>query len=131
MALSLALSLTSYLFYKFSGLYFFLEESGEPYPVNQLVSGGSDENFVFAYGIVIFLLLAMLNLWRFRKPITKSDISTHFLALLLQGALLLFIEVGSFAYSLRASNGWILMIWLIVFSSLWVMLSAMILCRKK
>ena len=117
LALSLTLSLASLLFYQFSGLYFFLVERGEPYPVSQLRSQGCDENSLIGLGFIIFLLLAAFNLWRYKEPLSRRDVLVHLLILLFQGGGLLLIEVGSFTYSLRASSGWYLMIWLILYAA--------------
>lgn len=125
LAFTLTLSFASLLFYQFSGLYFFLDERAELYPVSQLKSQGGDENLLVSIGFVIFLLLAFFFAWRYKRPISGIDASMLLLALLLQGVSLYMIEVGSFTLSMQASHGWILMLWLFAFGSLWVLFFAM------
>ena len=122
LALSVLQSLISLLFYKFSGLYFFLEERAELYPVNQLRSQGGNEDFLIAIGFILFLVLAFFNLLRFRKLFLTLDIVALLFTLLLQGLTLSLIEVGSFEQSLKVDHGWILLAWLIGYGSLWLVL---------
>ena len=119
-SLSLLLSLLSVLFYKYSGLYFYLDERSEISPVNALKSQGGDENYLIAAGFVLFLLLAVLLVLRHKRPLSMLDFAACILAMLFQGFALLMVEVGSFKLSAQAHNGWILVIWFLTYTGLWI-----------
>lgn len=124
LVLSVLLALTSLLIFVFSDLYYFNEESAEIMAVSELKSGGGDENFLFAIGFGLFLVLALFNFFRIKSPIVPIDIGALVFILLLQGFVISMVEVGSFGLSLQAHNGWILLIWLFAYSGLWLSLIA-------
>lgn len=120
--LSLLQALMSFLFYKFGGLYFFLEERSEVYPVNQLVSQGGGEDFFIFVGCFFFFILSVFNIIRFKSKISILDIVVTLFVLSLQALSLMMIEVGSFRLSIEVDNGWILLVWFVVYASLWLFL---------
>jgi hypothetical protein len=129
--LSFLLSIISLLFYHYSGLFFFLEERAEIYPVNQLRSQGGDENALIAIGFILFLMLGFFNLLRQKTQIKLLDIGVLSFVLFIQGLALSMIEVGTFQSSFQVENGWILMSWCLVFIGLWLTLVASIIVKLR
>ncbi len=120
--LSAVQALMSYLFAKFGGLFFFLEETSEIYPVREMVSGGSEDDFGITVGFFLFSLLAVFHLFRFRRKVDRFDNTAVLIVLSVQAVYLAMIESGSFALSIRSEYGWILASWLTTYGIFWISL---------
>jgi len=117
--ISLIQVLASFLFYKYSMLVFLLEERSEIYPVREMASIGSDEDFGIIVGIPLFLVLVIFNFIRIKNPIRLIDNLVIYFILFIQLLYLFFIETGSFVLTIQQEYGWILALWLINYCLLW------------
>ncbi len=112
-------TLLSLLFYKFGGLYFYLDERSEVMPVSSLVSQGGGEDLLIGIGCVLFSILGVFNIVRSKFRVGNADIFTLFIVLVVQSVSLAMIEVASFSISIDQAHGWMLSMWFIVYASLW------------
>lgn len=118
--LSLLEILLSLLFYKFGSLYFFLDQRSEVVPVSSLSSQGGGEDLLVSVGAVLFFILGAFNLFRLRLKVGAADIFVLFIILIIQAISLVMIEVASFSISIAQEHGWVLSVWFVVYTSLWI-----------
>lgn len=120
--LALLEMLLSFLFYRFGGLHFFLDERSEVVPVSSLASQGGGEDLLISIGCVLFFILGVFNIARLKFKVGVADIFSLSTVLVVQAVSLAMIEVASFSVSIDQVHGWILLAWFIVYASLWVAL---------
>lgn len=121
-ALSAIQALMSYLFAELGGLFFFLEETSEIYPVREMVSAGSEDDFGITVGFFLFSFLTVFHLFRLKRRVNRLDNTTILIVLSVQAVYLAMIETGSFALSIKSEYGWILASWLTTYGIFWISL---------
>ena len=110
----------SYFFFTRLGFYVFEVQSQIVIQTKSFTGSGGDEDDFIGLGVVLFSILAISFLVRIFKDFNRIDFFVLFLILSLQ----FFFAVGGggdYWLTMKQTNGWILVCWVMNYFTLWVM----------
>ncbi len=117
LAICLAMMVLSVLFSHTAGL--LLPGGGEVgfRYANELKSSGSDDDITILAGVILFFFPLLTKFIRLNKCVNAFDLSVLFLAFLLQGFVIMAIEIGSITDTIIHDYNFVLAFWIVGFIS--------------